>query len=114
MNPEFEIDDSRLYYKMGEAAEMLGESTSLVRFWADSFPKFIKPTRTSAKNNRLFTPADMRMLRKIHFLVKEQRLTLEGARKRLENDHGDLDGRIAAISALTSLRNQLKEIHDLL
>jgi len=114
MNTNIEIDDSRLYYKMGEAAEILGESTSLVRFWADSFPKFIKPVRTVAKNNRQFTPADMRMLQKIHFLVKEQRMTLEGARKRLENDHGELDGKIAAIRQLTSLREQLKEIHDLL
>lgn len=109
-----EIDDQRLYYKVGEVATILGENPSLVRFWADTFSKFIKPSRTENKNNRQFTPADVRILQKIHFLVKEQGMTLEGARKRLENDHGELDGKMAVISRLSALRDELKEIHDLL
>ena len=28
-------------YTVGEVAGILGESTSLVRFWANEFPKFI-------------------------------------------------------------------------
>ena len=48
----------KLYYTIGEAAEILGESTSLVRFWSNSFPKYIKPKR-NAKGNRLFTAEDM-------------------------------------------------------
>lgn len=109
-----EIDDGRLYYKIGEVATILGESTSLVRFWAESFPKFIKPSRTANKNNRQFTPDDVRMLQKIHFLVKEQGMTLDGARMRLQNDQGEFDGKMAVINRLTALRNELKEIHDLL
>ena len=33
----------KLYYTIGETAEILGESTSLVRFWSNSFPRYIKP-----------------------------------------------------------------------
>lgn len=109
-----EIDDGRLYYKIGEVASILGENTSLVRFWAENFSKFIKPSRTANKNNRQFTPDDVRTLKKIHFLVKEQGMTLEGAKKRLENDHGEMDGKMAVISRLSALRDELKEIHDLL
>ena len=45
-------------YTIGEVAEILGESTSLVRFWANEFPKFIKPER-NAKGNRLFKKEDV-------------------------------------------------------
>ena len=34
-------------YTIGEVAEILGENTSLVRFWANEFPKFIKPQRNA-------------------------------------------------------------------
>ena len=44
----------KLYYSIGEVAGILGESVSLVRFWSNSFPKFIKPKR-NAKGNRQFT-----------------------------------------------------------
>ena len=48
----------KLYYTIGEVAEILGESTSLVRFWANSFPDFIKPARNK-KGNRLFSAQDV-------------------------------------------------------
>ena len=38
-------------YTIGEAADILGESTSLVRFWANEFPKFIKPQRNAQIRN---------------------------------------------------------------
>ena len=35
----------KLYYTIGETAEILGESTSLVRFWSNSFPSDILSPR---------------------------------------------------------------------
>ena len=43
----------KICYTIGEVARDLGENTSTVRFWSDSFPKFIRPTR-NAKGNRLY------------------------------------------------------------
>ncbi len=31
----------KLYYTIGEAAEMLGENVSLVRYWSDNFSRFL-------------------------------------------------------------------------
>ena len=47
----------KLFYSIGEVAEILGESTSLVRFWSNSFPAFIKPDR-NAKGNTMNLTAD--------------------------------------------------------
>ena len=51
----------KLYYSIGEAADILGENVSLVRFWSDSFPKFLHPRR-NAKGNRMYTTEDIEML----------------------------------------------------
>ena len=44
----------KLYYSIGEVAGILGETVSLVRFWSNSFPKFIKPKR-NAKGPKLLS-----------------------------------------------------------
>ena len=99
----------KLYYTIGEAAEILGESTSLVRFWSNSFPKYIKPKR-NAKGNRLFTQEDMDCLKQVHLLVKEQGLTLEGASKKLAAERKKIDGRVKALDSLKEIKRQLSEV----
>ena len=99
----------KLYYTIGEAAEILGESTSLVRFWSNSFPKYLKPKR-NAKGNRLFTAEDMDCLKQIHLLVKEQGPTLEGASKKLAAERKAVDGRVKALDSLKEIRKQLVEV----
>lgn len=99
----------KLYYTIGEAAEILGESTSLVRFWSNSFPRYIKPKR-NAKGNRLFTQEDMDCLKQVHLLVKEQGLTLEGASKKLAAERKKVDGRVKTLESLKEIKRQLVEV----
>lgn len=96
-------------YTIGEVSEILGESTSLVRFWANSFPKFINPKR-NAKGNRLFTREDLETLKHIHMLVKVEGLTLEGAAKRLQGERKDVINKAKVLDTLKSIRMQLSEI----
>ena len=98
-------------YTIGEVAEMLGESTSLVRFWANEFPKFIRPER-NAKGNRLFRKEDVETLKHIHLLVKVEGLTLEGAAKRLKGDRKDVISKARVLDSLKAIRRQLEEIRD--
>lgn len=105
-------ESGKMFYTIGEVAEMLGEATSLVRFWADNFPKSVKPRRTANKNNRLFRQSDVDALKRIHYLVKECGLTLEGARRRMETGDDTIGNRLAAIERLKAIRATLKEIHD--
>ena len=98
-------------YTVGEVAGILGESTSLVRFWANEFPKFIRPQR-NAKGNRLFTKEDVETLKHIHLLVKVEGLTLEGAAKRLKGDRKDEISKARVLDSLKAIRRQLEEIRD--
>ena len=101
----------KIYYSIGETAEILGESTSLVRFWTNSFEKFLNPRR-NAKGNRIYTADEIDTLKQIHLLVKEQGMTLEGAARKLAEDRRSVDSRIKALDTLKEIRAQLVEIRS--
>ena len=90
---------------------MLGESTSCIRFWSDSFPKFIHPKR-NAKGNRLFTKEDIDTFKHIQMLLKVEGLTIEGAAKRLRGDKKDVINKAKVLESLKGIREQLLEIRE--
>ncbi|MFQ7386627.1 MAG: MerR family transcriptional regulator [Alistipes sp.] len=71
----------KLFYSMGEVAEMFDVNASLIRHWESQF-SVIRPKRNK-KGNRLFSPQDVENLKLIYHLVKERGMTLEGAKKAL-------------------------------
>ena len=101
----------KLYYSIGEVAEILGESTSLVRFWTNNFPKYLKPNR-NAKGNRLYTKDDIDVLKQLHLLIKDKGMTLEGASNRLSSDRKAVDDRVKALDSLKEIKKQLEEIRS--
>ena len=82
MNKVSESELTKLYYSIGEVAEMFDVNTSLIRFWDKEFD-IINPKKNK-KGNRLFTPKDIKNFNRIYDLVKNQGFTLEGARKALK------------------------------
>ena len=103
----------KYFYTIGEVAEILGENPSLVRFWSNEFPKFIRPQR-NAKGNRLFTKKDLQTFKHIHLLVKVEGLTLEGAAKRLKGEKKDVINKARMLESLKGIRQQLSEIRETL
>jgi DNA-binding transcriptional MerR regulator len=79
---------TKLYYSIGEVAEMFNVNTSLIRFWEKEF-KQIQPKK-SKNGNRLFTPKDIENFNKIYHLVKTNGFTLEGAKKALKEKKQDI------------------------
>lgn len=104
---------AKLIYTMGEVADMLGENASAIRYWSNYFERFIKPGR-NAKGNRLFHPEDIETLKQVQFLVKNQGLTLEGARQRLTEDRRSVDRRVKALDTLKEIREQLMQVRETL
>ena len=99
----------KLYYTIGEVSEILGESSSLVRFWTNSFSRYLKPKR-NAKGNRLYTQEEIEVLKQIHLLVKVQGMTLDGAAKKMSSDKKAVDGKVKVLESLKSISEQLVEV----
>ena len=102
-----------MYYTIGEVAEILGENTSLVRFWSTTFSDFIKPARNK-KGNRLLTADDLANFKIIHHLVKERGMTLEGAGKRMRDNKEGEDKTVDIIASLNNIKKQLLEIKEMI
>ena len=101
----------RLYYKIGEVAELLGEEVSTIRFWSDTFPRFVKPER-NAKGNRLFHPEDLDNLRLIHYLTRVEGLTLDGVARKLNENRDGLDHKRQIVEKLYEIRSQLSDLYE--
>jgi len=71
----------KLYYRIGEVADMFKVNASLIRFYEKEFD-IIKPHRNS-KGNRLFTQNDVDNFHTIFHLIKEKGFTIEGAKLQL-------------------------------
>ena len=76
-------------YRIGEVAEMLRLKSYVLRFWESEFAQ-LEPLR-SEKGQRLYTAGDVALLRRIQTLLHEDGMTIEGARRVLEQERTQLD-----------------------
>src|SRR5664279_2202035 len=95
----------KLYYSIGEVAELFEVNTSLIRFWEKEFD-ILKPQKNK-KGNRLFTKPDLDNLRIIYHLVKERGYTLQGARDKLKQNKEDVGKTVEIISSLQTIKSYL-------
>jgi DNA-binding transcriptional MerR regulator len=100
----------KLYYSIGETAETLGIPISTIRFWENEFD-ILKPMKTK-KGNRMFTPTDIKNLKIIHHLLKEEGMTLPGAKKRLSGKQEETDYKYEINESLRKIKSLLLELRD--
>jgi len=100
----------KLFYPIGEVAEMLDVPVSTVRFWENEFD-ILKPMKNK-KGNRLFTPADLKNLKIIHHLLKDEGMTLSGAKKKLTEKWSDADYRYEINESLQKIKSMIIDLKD--
>lgn len=108
--PYREKQIEKLYYSIGEVAEMLNVPVSTVRFWENEF-EILRPKKNK-KGNRLFMPEDIKNLKIIHHLVKEKGMTLAGAKKQLSEKWQETDYKYEISQSLKNIRELLSEMRD--
>jgi len=100
----------KIYYSIGEVANILKVNPSLIRFWEKEFD-IIKPKKNQ-KGNRFFTTEDIEQLKLIYFLVKEKGMTLKGAKQSLKkNKHKTIENQ-ELTDRLQKIRSILMEIYN--
>jgi len=100
----------KLFYTIGEVAEMFNVNTSLIRFWESEFD-IIKPKKNK-KGNRLFTKEDIDNFHIIYHLVKERGMTLRGAQKKLKENRDDTVNNLEVINSLNNIKKMLLDIKE--
>lgn len=106
---------TKLYYSIGEVADMFDVNTSLIRFWEKEFPS-VKPKKNK-KGNRLFSPKEIVKIDLIYSLVKDQGYTLDGAKKALKSNGSTItemetNTTTQLISRLEKIKTKLIQLKD--
>ena len=71
----------KLYFKIGEVAELTGIKTHVLRYWESEFSTF-RPAK-SRTNQRLYRRKDVEFILRIKDLLYNQGFTIAGAKKKL-------------------------------
>ncbi len=101
---------NKLFYTIGEVAEMFNVNTSLIRYWEKEFD-IIKPKKNN-KGNRLFTTKDIDNFHLIWHLVKERGMTLNGAKKKIKDNKEETENNFIIVKKLSEIKEMLNEIKN--
>ena len=71
----------KLFFRIGEVAELTAVPPYVLRYWESEF-KLLRPRKNHA-GQRVYRKGDIELILRIKRLLYEDRLTLEGAKKRL-------------------------------
>lgn len=102
----------KIYYSIGEVADMFGLNVSHIRYWENQF-EMLKPAKNK-KGNRLFSKDDIETIRLIYHLVKERGMTIKGARKKLKENRADTLNNFEVVKRLQDIRQELVSLKQAL
>ena len=101
-----EIPDDKRYFRIGEVSRIIGVEAYVLRYWESEFPQ-IRPNRADS-NQRTYQRKDLEMIMEIKRLLYDEKLTIEGARRRLKQYNiktAPLDRRV-----LKEIRSELQDV----
>lgn len=109
----------KLFFRIGEVAELTGVPPYVLRYWESEF-KLLRPRKNHA-GQRVYRKHDVQLILRIKSLLYEDRLTLEGAKKRLQqesrqrNQQLELPGPDPHVTAtLRAIRQRLEAMRQVL
>ncbi len=103
----FELPDKK-YFSISEVSKLFNVNNSLLRFWEKEFD-LLKP-KVKPSGIRKFTKDDIENISTIYRLLKEERLTIEGAKKKLKSNNKSNSDTSSIIKKLEKIKFELKNL----
>lgn len=105
------------FYSIGEVSDITGVRPNILRYWEQEFRE-LKPLRRRKGSHRLYSPREVDVVKSIKHLLKEEGLSIPGARKRLSESRQD-ELPFSRVSGSTKqlvdeLKKELEELETLL
>jgi DNA-binding transcriptional MerR regulator len=98
----------KLYYRIGEVADIVGVEPHVLRYWETEF-RTIRPQK-SRRGQRIYSRRDVERLLRVKDLLYTQGFTIAGARKKLRDADGQTERRAQGSPA--QLRAALSELRQ--
>ena len=101
------------FYSIKEAAKILKEKESTLRFWENEFPDEIKPKRNK-RGVRSYKMEDIDDIRRIQYFIRNCKLTLNGVHKRLKNRRESSERQAKIVIRLKKIKAELIELRNVM
>ena len=98
----------KLYFKIGEVAEIVEVAAHVLRYWESEFP-LIKPQK-SRSQQRVYRRKDVENLLRIKHLLYDRKFTIAGARQELRRGSAKVEA--APVSASYRARRSLGRVRE--
>jgi DNA-binding transcriptional MerR regulator len=103
----------KLQFKIGEVSRLVGVKPYVLRYWETEFSQ-VRPSKSN-NGHRVYSRADVLLLRRIRKLLHDRRYTIEGARSLLARGNDAVDAVLAprpneAAGELADLREALDSL----
>jgi DNA-binding transcriptional MerR regulator len=102
----------KLYYRIGEVAEIAAVKPHVLRYWETEFG-FLSPKKNEG-NQRLYTQKDLEKVLTIKKLLHEDRYTVAGAKKKFREEWRRPQDAEAAETRRQALRRLRREVEELI
>lgn len=89
---------------------MLDLPVSTIRFWENEF-NILKPMKNK-KGNRMFTATDLKNLIIIQRLLKQEKMTIEGVKKKIKGNWEETEYKNEIYESLARIRSLLMDLRD--
>lgn len=103
-----QIPDEKRYFRIGEVSRIIGVEPYVLRYWESEFSQ-IRPARADSRQ-RTYQRKDLEMIMEIKRLLYDDKLTIEGAKKRLTARRRTDDKPVDPQELIRDIKKELQDI----
>ena len=103
-----QIPDDKRYFRIGEVSRIIGVEPYVLRYWESEFSQ-IRPARADSRQ-RTYQRKDLEVIMEIKRLIYDEKLTIEGAKKRLTARRHSDDKPVDPQGLIKDIKKELQDI----
>ncbi|WP_149554475.1 MerR family transcriptional regulator [Treponema pectinovorum] len=96
-------------YSIGEAEEITGIKSHILRYWEEIIPGFAP--RKDLGGRRIYSERDIDLILRLKYLINEKKFTIEGARDEILRETANYDSKAELFDSIRQIRSELSNLY---
>ena len=96
-------------YSIGEAEELTGIKSHILRYWEEVIPGFAP--KKDLGGRRIYTERDIDLILRLQYLINERKFTIEGARDEILRETMNYDSKAEVLDSIRQIRSELSQMY---
>lgn len=99
-------------YSIGEAEELTGIKSHILRYWEEVIPGFAP--KKDLGGRRIYTERDIDLILRLKYLINERKFTIEGARDEILRETMNYDSKAEVLDSIRQIRSELSQMYTII